>query len=116
MAQRDMFEILWRTLEIAAFLAVVLAISVWLIVRIRARYWGLEDPTAAEGEMLLRLSELRREGQLTEEEYRSIKGRLVARIGESLREQEVVDSAGISVSAASSDQHRKEAVREVRGT
>lgn len=103
MGQRELDLLVW-TLEIAAGLAVVLAISVWLIVRIRARYWGLEDPTAAETEMLLQLGELRREGQLTEEEYRSIKGRLVARIGESLREQEVDDSAGISVSQASSDQ------------
>jgi hypothetical protein len=104
--QREI-ELLWWTFEIVAALAVVLAISVWMIVRIRARYRGLEDPTAAESQMLLHLSELRREGQLTEEEYRSIKGRLVARIGESLRGQEVDDSAGISVSETPSDHNAR---------
>ena len=103
MAEPELNELLWRTLGIALALGVVLAISVWLVLRIRARYWGLEDPTAAENEMLLQLSELRREGQLTEEEYRSIKGRLVARIGESLRGQEGDDSARISVPETSSD-------------
>jgi hypothetical protein len=100
-------DLLWRTVEIAAALAVVLGISVWLVLRIRSRYWGPEDPTEAENQMLLQLGDLRREGQLTEEEYRSIKGRLVARIGASIRGHESDDSAGSSKSTSSSDHNAR---------
>jgi hypothetical protein len=78
-------DLLWRIFEIALAFGVVLGISIWLVVRIKSRYWGHEDPAAVEHEMLAQLGDLHREGQLTEEEYRSIKGRLLERIGGSVR-------------------------------
>lgn len=53
---------------------------IWAIVWLKARYWGHEDPAAADHQMLTQLGELRRNGDLSEEEYRSIKGRLVERL------------------------------------
>ena len=53
---------------------------IWAITWMKSRYWGHEDPAAADHQMLSHLGELRRQGGLSEEEYRSIKGRLVERL------------------------------------
>ena len=66
-------------------LAVLVVVAVWLVVRIRAWSRDGEDPAAADHRMLSHLSELRREGNLSEEEYRSIKGRLAKKIEGSVR-------------------------------
>lgn len=58
----------------------MLAALIWAIVWIKARYGGHEDPAVADHQMLSQLGELRRQGDLSEEEYRSIKGRLVERL------------------------------------
>lgn len=68
-------------------LGVVIVVAVWLIVRVRAWSRDGEDPAAAEHQMLSHLAELRREGNLSEEEYRSIKGRLARKIEGSVRPQ-----------------------------
>jgi hypothetical protein len=60
------------------------ALFVWLIVWIRARYWDNEDPTVTHYQMLNEIRDLHREGDLTEEEFRSIKGQLIERIDGSL--------------------------------
>jgi hypothetical protein len=62
-----------------AFLGASLAIlgMVWVFYWIRAWYCEDSDTAGSETEMLIRISELRREGDLSEEEYRSIKGRLI---------------------------------------
>jgi hypothetical protein len=49
----------------------------WLVLRIRSWFREDEDPKAHAEEMLLQFGDLRREGHLSEEEYRSIKGQLV---------------------------------------
>ena len=74
-------------LEWVALIAAI-ALAVWLIFRIRARFRGGDDPAAVDHGMLMQISELRRRGDLSEEEYRSIKGRLVERIEETTRSQD----------------------------
>jgi hypothetical protein len=69
-------------------LIAAIAFAVWLIFRIRARFRGGDDPEAVDHGMLMQISELRRRGDLSEEEYRSIKGRLVERIEETSRSQD----------------------------
>ncbi|MCA9035992.1 MAG: hypothetical protein KDA91_12730 [Planctomycetaceae bacterium] len=53
-----------------------LVVLIWAIVRLVARVNEDTDPAEAEHDMLLVLAELRREGDLTQEEFRSIKSRL----------------------------------------
>ena len=67
---------------------VLTALAAWLIFRIRAWFRGGEDPAADDHGMLMQISELRRQGDLSEEEYRSIKGRLVQRIDATTRTQD----------------------------
>ena len=66
----------------AAFLA-ALVVLIWAIVRVRSRYRDDDDPAAADRSMLLGLGDLRRRGDLSESEYRSIKGRLIHRLEDS---------------------------------
>ena len=65
--------------EWMAFLAASLAIlgTVWVFCRIKAWYCEDSDTAGSETEMLLQIRELRREGDLSDEEYRSIKSRLI---------------------------------------
>lgn len=61
-------------------LFVFAALAIWFIFWIRSRFLGRDDPAALEHQMLSGLTDLRREGGLTEEEYRSIKGQLVKKL------------------------------------
>jgi len=69
-------------LEWLSFFATILAFAVilWLVFRIRA--WLSDDVDAAESEqeLLIQMMEMHREGDLSEEEYRSIKHRLAVRL------------------------------------
>jgi hypothetical protein len=57
-------------------LFVVLAAAVWLILRVRARFRDREDPAVEHRRMLMQMGDLHRQGGLSDEEFRSIKGRL----------------------------------------
>ena len=57
-----------------------LFIVIWQVIRLVARVNEDSDPAEADHEMLLVLSELHREGDLTKEEFRSIKGQIVGRL------------------------------------
>lgn len=61
-------------------LVVALGVAAWLIYRLRT--WYGEDADRAEGdqELLAHLRDLKREGDVSEEEFRSIKGRLTERM------------------------------------
>jgi hypothetical protein len=61
-------------------LALVLFAAAWVVLRLRTRYRGGDDPAADAHAMLTQIGELRRQGGLSEEEYRSIKGRLTRRL------------------------------------
>jgi hypothetical protein len=69
-------------------LIVAVGVAVWLIFRIRAWFRDGEDPAADDHGMLMQITELRRQGGLSDEEFRSIKGRLVRRIDETTRPQD----------------------------
>ncbi len=64
-------------------LGILITVSIALTLRIRQRFQGNDDPAEVDHQMLLQIKELRREGDLTDEEFRSIKGRLVERIDDS---------------------------------
>jgi len=90
------WEVVRRTTLAALSLIVAISVAILLIHLIRTRYRDNNDPTADETQMLLHVRELRREGDLSEDEYRSIKGRLAKRIDDSMRttsDNEQVQSA-----------------------
>ena len=64
--------------------AVILAIlaMAWMIVKIRAWFTDGDDPAEGDHQLLISIRDLKREGDLTDDEYRSIKSRLVNRLGE----------------------------------
>ncbi len=53
-----------------------LTVLAWLIFRIRARFRDHTDSTEEQTQMLAQFADLYREGGLSQEEYRSIKGRM----------------------------------------
>lgn len=57
-----------------------LVVLIWLVVRLVARANEDADPAEVDREMLMTMVELHREGDLTQDEYRSIKGQLVRRM------------------------------------
>jgi len=57
-------------------LVIALGVLVWLIFRIRAWFREGDDPTDDLNELLAHAREMERQGELTEEEFRSIKGRV----------------------------------------
>ena len=75
-----LLETLGELLVPLGLLALALFAAAWAIVRVRARYRGGDDPAADAHEMLTQIGELRRQGGLSEEEYRSIKNRLSRRL------------------------------------
>ena len=70
---------------IMAATAVVLTILIWIIVRLVTGATEDVDPAEADREMLDAVNELRAQGDLSEDEFRSIKGRLVTRLGRSFQ-------------------------------
>lgn len=83
---------LWKLLNASIWqiigLLVALVVLVGLIIRIRSLFREDEDSTADDHLLLTQISDLHREGDLTEEEYRSIKGRLVQRLDEQFKIEE----------------------------
>ena len=69
-----------------------LAFVLWAFARILAWMRDDADNAAAEQMMLTEISELHRGGDLSEEEYRSIKGRLLERLEDSIGSTEKAKS------------------------
>ncbi len=61
-------------------LIVVLIVLVRLVIWIKASLREDDDPSSIDHQMLVEITELQRQGEITETEYRSIKGRLVDRL------------------------------------
>lgn len=57
--------------------AFCLIVLVWAALKFRSWYQDDSDPAADRSELLLQFDDLRRRGDLTEEEFRSIQGQLV---------------------------------------
>jgi hypothetical protein len=54
----------------------LIAVAVWAVARFRASLRDDADPAAAESHLLRHVRDLRERGDVSEEEYRSLKGRL----------------------------------------
>lgn len=61
-------------------LIVVLIVLIRLVMWIKASLREDDDPSSIDHQMLVEITELQRQGEITEAEYRSIKGRLVDRL------------------------------------
>lgn len=70
----------WELTAWGAALIAVLFVGVWGVIRIRSWFRDREDSDAGAHEMLIQLRDLHREGGLTDDEFRSIKGQLVEQI------------------------------------
>jgi hypothetical protein len=70
------------------FAALCLVVLIWSIVRFISRVHEDVDPAETDQDMLNTISELRREGDLTEDEYRSIKSQLMGRMGNAISKQQ----------------------------
>jgi hypothetical protein len=70
-------DVSWTSFLIAAACLVVV---IWIIVRLVSQVNEDVDPAEADREMLQALSDLRREGDLTEDEFRLIKGQITNRL------------------------------------
>lgn len=57
-----------------------MVVVIWAIIRLVSRVNEDVDPAEADREMLQALNDLRREGDLTEDEFRSIKGQITGRL------------------------------------
>lgn len=85
----------WWTMAGATVFLIVL---IWVFVRFVTSATEDVDPAEADREMLDAVNELRAQGDLSEDEFRSIKGRLMTRLGKSFevrpRPQTLAKSAG----------------------
>lgn len=75
----DPGKVFWLT-AIGLGVTVAITVLVWTWYQIRAWYWDGDDPAADAGAFLTALRESAREGDVSEEEYRSIQSRLASRI------------------------------------
>jgi hypothetical protein len=64
-------------------LVLVIGIGAWVVSWIRSRLADDEGSQAVDQRLLSQIADLKEQGDLTDEEYRSIKGRLVERIDDS---------------------------------
>jgi uncharacterized membrane protein len=78
-------SLLWKLLNRSAWelfgLGLAILVLVWLILQLRAWMTADDDPAEGDHELLSSIRELKREGDLTDDEYRSIKSRLIDRLG-----------------------------------
>ncbi len=81
-----------------------LAAVLWAFVRFVAWMRDDEDTAAAEQMMLTEIGEMHRGGDLSQEEYRSIKGRLLERLEDSVGSAEQPDSKQDGVSDENQDE------------
>jgi hypothetical protein len=63
----------------------LLAVAVWLVLRLRARFRDRDDPAEEGHQMLMQMGELHRRGGLSDQEFRSIKSKLSGPVDQSMR-------------------------------
>lgn len=70
------------------YVGLILAVSIliWVIIQIRTRLRDDTDHAADPWQLLKQMQDLHRGGELTEEEYRSIKSRLISQNDEFLQQ------------------------------
>lgn len=72
---------------------ICLIMLIWMILQLTTRLTEDTDPAESDRQMLLSIHELHREGDLTTEEFRSLKGQLVQRIAGKPDRSEPAESA-----------------------
>jgi len=70
---------------------ITVSFLIWMILRIVGHFRENEDRHVDTSELLLQFSEMRREGDLTDDEFRSIKKRLVDPTDKVLEKEEDTD-------------------------
>ncbi len=65
-----------------AIVLIALIIFIWLVARLVTRVTEDSDPAETDRQMLTAINELHRKGDLSLEEFRSIKGQLIGRLRE----------------------------------
>ena len=79
-ARVDFAESLKNSAVLWLIVLVLLLVAVFVIMWIRDRYRDREGHAASAHELLTQIGDLHREGDLTDNEFRSIKNRLVEQI------------------------------------
>lgn len=74
-----------------AVVLIVLIFFIWMVARLTATATDDTDPAEIDRQMLTAVSELRSRGEITQEEFRSIKSRLVVRLADETRSNDSVD-------------------------
>lgn len=83
--RREVFQASWHW-WLALF--AIVAVGAWLLFRIRARFRDSEDPAEDTHRLLMQAGEMHRQGGLSEEEFRSIKSRLIEPLDHPTREDQ----------------------------
>lgn len=79
LAEKSVWDLLDRSMWSGIGLVVALLTLAWAFFRLRSWMRDDADRTAGEQELLTHVLQMHREGDVSEEEFRSIKGRLVGR-------------------------------------
>ena len=91
---RRWHALVWQFFDrsILQWILLILSISVliWLMFRVRSWFREDEDRAAENHEMLLQFRDLRRQGDLSEAEYRSIKSQLLRHADKRLRSDDSI--------------------------
>ena len=80
----DLFQEFTDSTLVILGLVLVIGIGVWIVSWIRSRLADDEGSATEDHRLLSQIADLKEQGDLTEEEYRSIKGRLAKRIDDAL--------------------------------
>lgn len=83
----DLFQEFAESSYLWVGLVLAVGIGVWVVTWIRSRLADDEGSSTEDHRLLSQIADLKEQGDLTEEEFRSIKGRLVKRIDDSLSVQ-----------------------------
>jgi hypothetical protein len=83
----DLFQEFTESAFMWIGLVLVIGVGAWVVSWIRSRLADDEGSQAVDHRLLTQIADLKEQGDLSEEEYRSIKGRLVNRIDDSMSAQ-----------------------------
>lgn len=104
----------WTTF---AIVLVVLIVAIWAVTRLNAHTTEEIDSAEIDRQMLTAVSELRSQGELSQEEFRSIKSRLVGRIKDAELQPTNADSTDqMSIDDSEENKLASESCSEVEST
>jgi hypothetical protein len=75
--REDLIAELMGTLWTFLGIGLIILFGTWVLLKLRSRFEEDADSSTTSHEMLTRIRDLHRQGELSDTEYRSIKGRLV---------------------------------------